>query len=288
MEHSKNIETFIACDAEYTDARVALFGAPFDGTASYRPGSRFAPRAIRSESFGLETYSPYQDRDLTALSVFDGGDLELPFGNPKKALSLIEAYVSLLLRDEKRPVMLGGEHLVTLGAVRAVAKKYPGLCVLHLDAHTDLRDEYLGETLSHATVMRRVWEIVGDGKLFQFGIRSGEKHEFEFARAHTELHAFDLNGWRDVIDRLAGHPVYVSLDLDILDPSVLPGTGTPEPGGIGFCALLNAVTGLSGLHIVGGDVTELSPNYDPSGISTAAACKILRELLLAMGEAPVK
>jgi len=283
MNQNKNIETFLGCAAEYADASLALFGAPFDGTASYRPGARFAPKAMRSESHGLETYSPYQDRDLASLSVFDGGDLELPYGNPKKALSMIESYVSLLLKDGKTPVMLGGEHLVTLGAIKAVAKMTPGLVVLHLDAHTDLRDEYSGEKLSHATVMRRVWELVGDGKLIQFGVRSGEKHEFDFAREHAELHAFGLRGWDDVMDRLAGRPVYVSLDLDILDPSVLPGTGTPEPGGVGFSELLEAIVRLDRLRVVGCDVTELSPNYDQSGVSTAAACKILRELLLAIG-----
>jgi len=275
--------SFLACDAEYADAELILFGAPFDGTASFRPGARFAPKAIRADSDGLETYSPYQDKDLTDRRIFDGGDLELPFGNPQKALTLIEHYVAQLLSDGKIPVMMGGEHLVTLGAVRALVKQHADLHVLHLDAHADLRDGYLGEALSHATVMRRVWELVGDGRITQMGIRSGEKHEFDFARTHTKLHAFGLRGWDDASDKLAGLPVYVSLDLDILDPSVLPGTGTPEPGGVSFRELLDAVTTLDGLHVVGCDITELSPPYDPSGISTAAACKILREMLLIIG-----
>ncbi|MCL2748126.1 MAG: agmatinase [Oscillospiraceae bacterium] len=277
-------DAFMACDAEYRDARVVLFGAPFDGTASFRPGARFAPRAIRGDSHGLETWSPYWERDLASCAVFDGGDLELPFGNPQAALALIEGYVSSRLRDGKTPFMLGGEHLVTLGAVRACAKVYPGLRVLHLDAHADLRDEYLGEKLSHATVMRRVWELVGDGGLFQFGIRSGEAREFAFAGDHTVLHPFDLGGIADIAEALAGHPVYVSLDLDVLDPSVCPGTGTPEPGGVSFRDLQEALAAMHMLRVVGCDVTELSPPCDPSGISVAAACKIVREMLIAICE----
>ena len=278
-----NRDSFLACAAEYEDAKIVLFGAPFDGTTSFRPGARFAPRVIRTDSYGLETYSPRQHKDLTALFIFDGGDLELPFGNPQKALTFIEKYISRLLRDGKIPFMLGGEHLVTLGAIRAAEKKYPNLRVLHLDAHTDLRDEYLGEKLSHATVMRRVWERVGDGRIVQVGLRSGEKEEFDFARAHTVLHECNKREWSEITDQLSGEPLYVSLDLDILDPSIFPGTGTPEPGGISFSDLQKTVMQMSGLNIVGCDVVELSPPYDPSGISAAAACKIVRELLLVIG-----
>lgn len=280
---SKNIETFIGCDREYTEADIALFGAPFDGTTSFRPGTRFASSAIRRESFGIETYSPYQDRDLSEIRVFDCGDLELPFGNTEKALLLIEAHTNRLLEDQKLPVMVGGEHLVTLGAVRAVARRFPDLHVVHFDAHTDLRDEYLGEKLSHAAVMRRVWDILGDGRIHQFGIRSGEKHEFLFAEEHTSLQKFNLDGFAETVRALAGKPVYFTLDLDVLDPSVFPGTGTPEAGGISYHELQEAVTRLNGLQIVGCDINELSPPYDHSGVSTAAACKILRELLLSIG-----
>lgn len=179
---NKNIETFIGCESEYNEADIVLFGAPFDGTTSFRPGTRFGSKAIRSESFGIETYSPYQDRDLEDLKVFDAGDLELCFGNTEKVLKDIEECTDKILEDEKLPVMIGGEHLVTLGTIRSFVKKYDDLHVVHFDAHTDLRDDYLGEKLSHATVMRRVLEIIGDKKLFQYGIRSGEKAEFEFAK----------------------------------------------------------------------------------------------------------
>ncbi|MDD3203131.1 MAG: agmatinase, partial [Pygmaiobacter massiliensis] len=228
----------------------------------------------------IETYSPYSDRDLVDCSIFDGGDLELPFGNTEKVLELTRDYTAQLLRDGKCPVMLGGEHLVTLGTVRAVAEQYPDLHVIHFDAHTDLRTDYLGEQLSHSTVMKQVWNLIGDGRLHQFGIRSGEKYEFEFAKQHTDLHKFDLNGFEQTVAALKGKPVYFSLDLDVLDPSIFCGTGTPEAGGITFKELLDAVLQLHRLNIVGCDINELSPHYDQSGASTAVACKITREILL--------
>lgn len=279
---TKNVETFLGCDCEYEEAKAVLFGAPFDSTTSFRPGTRFASRTMRAESFGLETYSPYQDKDLTDIAVFDGGDLELCFGDTSLALGQIEEFAAKIVADGKLPVMIGGEHLVTLGAVRAVAKQYPDLHILHFDAHADLRDDYLGATLSHATVLRRSWELVGDGRIFQFGIRSGDRSEFLWAKDHVTTQKFNFDGLEDVIQKLADHPVYVTIDLDVLDPSVFPGTGTPEPGGVGFLQLLNAVLSLKGLNVVGCDVNELSPVYDQSGVSTAVACKILRELLLTL------
>lgn len=277
---NKNVHTFLACDAEYEEADIVLFGAPFDGTTSFRPGTRFGPPAIRGESFGIETYSPYSDRDLTSCRVFDGGDLELPFGNTERALDMIEKYTHGLLKDKKRFVMLGGEHLVTLGALRAAAERYPDLHIIHFDAHTDLRTEYLGEELSHSTVIYQAWKIVGDGRIHQFGIRSGEKYEFEFAKKHTNLRKFDLSGFNETVAQLKDKPVYFTLDLDVLDPSIFCGTGTPEAGGVTFKELLDAVLQLERLNIVGCDINELSPHYDQSGSSTAVACKITREILL--------
>lgn len=277
---NKNIHTFIGCDSEYADSRIVLFGAPFDGTTSYRPGTRFAAAAMRSESFGIESYSPYQDKDLTDQEIFDGGDLELSFGNPAKALDAITTYTEQILADGKIPCMIGGEHLVTLGTLRAVTAHYPELHIIHFDAHADLREDYLGEKLSHATVMRRAWELVGDGRLFQFGIRSGDKSEFAFAKDHTIMHKFDLQGLEQVVKDLQGKPVYLSIDLDVLDSSVFPGTGTPEAGGISFKELIAGILSMQGLNIVACDLNELSPMLDSSGASTAAACKALRELLL--------
>lgn len=280
MNFDRNVQTFIGCDSEYKDSRIVIFGAPFDGTTSYRPGARFASAAVRNESYGIETYSPYLDRDLGEIRVFDGGDLEIGFGNPEKPLRAIEGYVSELLADTKLPVMIGGEHLVTLGAVRAVAARYPGLRIVHFDAHADLRDDYLGERLSHAAVMRRCWELVGDGRIYQFGIRSGDKAEFVWGREHVRTHRFDLGGVEKLAAEIGQAPVYFTIDLDVLDPSCFPGTGTPEAGGVGFRELLDAVSEVLKLHVVAADIVELSPPCDQSGCSTATACKLLRELLL--------
>lgn len=277
-----NIQTFIAAEAAFDDARAVLFGAPFDGTTSFRPGTRFGPQTIRAESDGIETYSPYQNKDLEDIAVFDSGDLLLPFGNTEAVLSMIEARTQEILDAGKMPVMLGGEHLVTLGAVRAMVKKYPDLHIIHFDAHADLRDDYLGERLSHATVLRRSWDLLGDGRIHQFGIRSGERSEFEFALEHTDFHPFNVKDVLDVVLALGDKvPVYVTLDLDVLDPSLFCGTGTPEAGGIFFQDLEEALLALEALNVVGFDMNELSPHYDASGVSTAVACKVLREMLLA-------
>ena len=280
---NKNIETFLCCDAPLPKAGTVLFGAPFDSTTSYRPGTRFGSGTIRRESFGIESYSPYQDRDLEDISVLDCGDLELCLGDAEKALDQIAEMTSEILDAGKRPFMLGGEHLVTLGAFRAVCQKYADVHILHFDAHADLREDYLGARLSHACVLRRCWELVGDGRIFQFGIRSGDREEFRFGADHVFTHRFDLEGLEKTVAALQGRPVYFTLDLDVLDPSVCPGTGTPEPGGVSFDALRQAVTLVcEKLDIVGCDVNELSPPYDPSGISAMAACKIVREMLLAL------
>ena len=281
---NKNIHTFIGCDAEYSDSKIVLFGAPYDGTTSYRPGTRFASAAIRNESYGIETYSVYQDKDLTDYAVFDGGDLEFPFGDPNIPLTMIEKYVDQLLEDEKLPLMIGGEHLVTLGAVRSVVKKYPDLHILHFDAHADLRQDYLGIELSHSTVMRRCHDLIGDGRIYQFGIRSGERVEFKFAREHCITNKFNFDTLPEVIKELQQKqvPVYFTIDLDVLDSSVFPGTGTPEAGGVTFMELLNAMIKASKLNIVAADLNELSPMYDQSGASTALACKLVREFILAL------
>ncbi|MGN0641573.1 MAG: agmatinase [Huintestinicola sp.] len=280
--------TFIGCDTPFDEAQAVIFGAPFDSTTSYRPGTRFGPRAIRSESFGIETYSPYQDRDLLDMKVFDSGDLELRFGSPESALDDIRARTKEILEAGKLPVMLGGEHLVTLGAFRAVTEHYgKDVSIIQFDAHADLREEYLGQELSHACVIRRCHDIVGDGHVFQFGIRSGDREEFAFAAKHTQMYKTGIEGVSfdnisEVITALKGKKVYLTIDLDVLDPSFFPGTGTPEAGGASFNQLLSALVKLKELDIVGADINELSPHYDQSGASTAIACKLLRELLMVL------
>lgn len=280
----KNIHTFIGCDDSYDESKIVIFGAPFDGTTSYRPGTRFASSTIRNESFSIETYSPYQDRDLTDYPIFDSGDLELPIGDTNMVLSAIEKFVEKLLSDGKTPLMIGGEHLVTLGAVRSAVGHYPDLHIIHFDAHADLRDEYLGVRLSHASVMRRCYDLVGDNKIFQFGIRSGDREEFAWGKDRVSTCKFGFDNLDEVVDNLQGKPVYFTLDLDVLDPSIFPGTGTPEAGGVTFNELLKALKKVLSLNIVGLDMNELSPVYDQTGSSTSVACKILREMLLFLSE----
>lgn len=281
-----NIETFIGCESSFEEASIVLYGAPFDSTTSFRPGARFGPSAMRHESFGLETYSPYQDKDLIDISVFDSGDLELCFGSSEIALSDIQKRAEEILKAGKFPLLLGGEHLVTLGAVRAAAAKYPDLHIIHFDAHADLRDDYLGAKLSHACVLRRCYEIVGDGHIHQFCIRSGEREEFQFASRHTDFHPFTFEGLEETVRELKEKQVsvYFTIDLDCMDPSVFPGTGTPEAGGVSFLELLKAIRTVSQANLVGADVNELAPMLDASGVSTATACKVLRELLLAIAK----
>ncbi|MDD3470837.1 MAG: agmatinase [Thermoguttaceae bacterium] len=291
-----NVETFIGCDATYADASIVLYGAPFDSTTSYRPGARFGSKAIRGESFGIEMYSPYQNRDLTDYAIFDSGDLELCFGSPESALNVIGERTRTILNDGKFPFLIGGEHLVTLGAVREVLPRYPNLHIIHFDAHADLRDDYFGAKLSHACVLRRCDELLRATepasnsqatfrpRIHQFGIRSGIREEFEFAAKYTNMHRFDFAGLAETIESLGDAPVYLTLDLDVLDPSAFPGTGTPEAGGVSFLQLLSAIQTVRLANVVGCDVNELAPNLDASGASTALACKVVRELLLALAK----
>lgn len=208
--------------------------------------------------------------------------MEFPFGNTKKVVEEIKDTAHTIIKDGKIPFMIGGEHLVSLGLAKALVESNDNIRILHFDAHADLRNDYLGESLSHATVMRRIWDLVGDNRIYQFGIRSGLKEEFDWAKEHTRLNLFNFNNLRPVLKELTGVPVYVTIDLDVLDPSVFPGTGTIEPGGVFFADLIEAIKGLRELNIIGADVVELSPHYDSSGASTAVACKVIRELVLSM------
>ncbi len=286
----RNVEAFIGCESSYEDAAIVLFGAPFDSTTSFRPGARFGSAAIRHESFGLETYSPYQQCDLTDYAVFDSGDLELCFGSAEAALADIEAHAAQILRDGKFPLLIGGEHLVTLGAFRAALERYPDLHIIHFDAHADLREDYLGAKLSHACVLRRCHDLIGDGRIHQFCIRSGEREEFRFAAEHTDMHPFGFEGLTECVEALkkSNTPVYFTIDLDCLDPSVFPGTGTPEAGGVTFPQLLEAILKVCTANVIAADINELAPMLDTSGMSTATACKVLRELLLALCNHNVK
>ncbi|WP_414042400.1 agmatinase [Macrococcus animalis] len=277
-----NKYVYMSCDASFEDATTVIYGAPFDGTVSNRPGTRFAADAIRSESYGLETYSPYLDKDLEDVNIIDTGDVDITIGNKVKVLEELEDTARVIINANKLPFMLGGEHLVTLGPFRAVHEKYPDVVLVQLDAHTDLRDDYMGESLSHATVVRRIHDIVGDNRIFQFGIRSGTKEEFDWSNTHTTLEKFSIDTLNDLPNILGGTPVYVTIDLDCLDPSIFPGTGTPEPGGLTYKELEPAFKVFEQLNVVAADIVELSPPYDHSGVSNAVAAKVARELMLAI------
>ncbi len=277
---------FIGCECSFEEARTVLFGAPYDSTTSFRPGTRFGPAAMRMESFGIETYSMLLDRDLVDdTAVFDSGDIELPFGDQVRALAMIEERATAILDAGKRPFLLGGEHLVTLGAVRAVAKKHPDLHIVHFDAHADVRTDYLGNPLSHSCVLRRCPDLHADGRIFQFGIRSGTRDERQFMRdGHVTTECFSDQTLNDVLKKLGPDvPVYLTIDMDVLDPSEFPGTGTQEAGGFCYHQLVGDMVRIcKHLNIVGLDNVELNPGLDPTGRSTALACKFLRECLLAL------
>lgn len=274
---------FIASSDDYESAQAVVYGMPMDFTVSFRPGSRFGPGRIREVSVGLEEYSPYLDRSLDEICVFDAGDLPLPFGNAARSLDMIGDYVAQLLADDKFPLGLGGEHLVTWPIVQAVHAKHPDLALIHIDAHADLREEYEGEALSHSTPVRKIAELLGGRNVYQFGIRSGTREEFRYAREHLNFHPFDvLEPLERRLPELAGRPVYVTIDIDVLDPSAAPGTGTAEAGGITNKELLAAVHAIarSEAQVVGADLVEVAPVYDPSEQTQIAAAKLVREMLL--------
>jgi agmatinase len=271
---------FMAFDGG-ADAPWVLFGLPMDFTASFQPGSRFGPSRIREASWGLETFSPLLGRDLGDIAVQDLGDLELPIGNVRESLDAIRAAAQELLAQGRRFLALGGEHLVTLPLVQAVHAVYPDLVVIHWDAHADLRETYLGERLSHATVVRRLVEEVGSRRVYQFGIRSGTREEWAFAAQHTHLFPGEvLAPLRQVREDLAEAPLYFTLDVDVLDPAYMPGTGTPEPGGIHPTEAFFGIKELDGLNVVGADIVETMPLHDTSQRSALLAAKLVRELAL--------
>jgi agmatinase len=277
------IETnYISANASFEKSRGVILGCPYDGSASFRPGARFGPSAIRRASWGIETFSPYFQRDLTQCSIHDMGDLELPLGEKKISLGLIRKALGQILSKRKFPILLGGDHLITLPIIEEILSIYPRLHLIQIDAHTDLREDYLGESLSHSTVMRKVVDHLGEGRLFQIGIRSGTEDEFKLARRMKSIVSFDSNSLSSMIRRLRNQPVYITLDLDVVDPSLLPGVGTPEPGGLTFHEIISLLRKLQTLQVIGFDMVELTPDYDPTQVSSVTASVILRETILGL------
>jgi len=276
------IETnYISANASFEESKGVILGCPYDGSASFRPGARFGPSAIRRASWGIETFSPYFQRDLAQCSIHDMGDLELPLGEKRISLGLIRKALGQILSKKKFPILLGGDHLITLPIVEEILPIYPRLHLVQIDAHTDLREDYLGEALSHSTVMRKVTEHLGEGRLFQIGIRSGAEEEFKLARRMKSIVSLDSSSLSSMMRRLGNKPVYISLDLDVMDPSLLPGVGTPEPGGVTFQEIISLLKKLQTLHVIGFDMVELTPDYDPTQVSSVTASVILREMILA-------
>ncbi|MBR1424398.1 agmatinase [bacterium] len=261
----------------YSSSDIIMLGLPFDGTVSYRSGSRFAPEQIRLASWGLEEYSPIFDRELSDVNFHDAGDLEFPLGNTNKTLEQIENNVKDIYKDGKRVFGIGGEHLVTFPEIKAISEFYKDLAIVHFDAHTDLREEYLGEEMSHSAVIRHCSKIVGPENIKQIGIRSGMKEEWEFMEKNNTL----CHKYSD-LDCIKGKNIFITVDLDCLDTSIVPGTGTPEVGGMSFNELVDWFKYLKNFNIIGADVVELAPDYDTSGASTAVATKVIRELLMIM------
>jgi agmatinase len=275
---------FIKSHPNFEESEAVIYGMPMDWTVSYRPGSRFGPARIREVSIGLEEYSPYLDRELGEVKYFDAGDIPLPFGNAQRSLDMIEEFVDRLLAADKFPLGLGGEHLVSWPVMKAVYKKYPDLAIIHMDAHTDLREQYEGEPLSHSTPIRKIAELIGPQNVYSFGIRSGMKEEFEWAKENGMYIAkFEvLEPLKEVLPTLAGRPVYVTIDIDVLDPAHAPGTGTVDAGGITSKELLAAIHEIarSDVRVVGADLVEVAPVYDHSEQTANTASKLVREMIL--------
>ncbi len=270
-------KNFIGATNDFESARVVMLGMPFDGTCSNRPGTRFAPQQIRLESVGIETYSPIFDADLEDVEFFDAGDLEFPFGNTQKTLELIEKNVADIYTANKKLLGVGGEHLVTLPSIKAILRHIDpkSLAVVHFDAHTDLREEYLGEELTHAGVMNKIGKIIGFENIAQIGIRSGEKAEFELMKKYdTQLHS------PEQLKRFENKNIFVTIDLDVLELGAMSAVGPPEAGGMLYQELLVWLKEVKNYNIVGADVVELAPDIDPTRVSTATACKVIRETLM--------
>jgi agmatinase len=261
--------------------RVGLFGVPYDGTTSFRPGTRFGPTAIREVSNGIETYCPQLDLDLDDLAFADLGALEIPFGNPEPVVAAVKQATESVLALGLKPLMLGGEHSISSGAVAAVAEQHPDLALVQLDAHADLRQEWLGATHSHACAMRRCLEVLPSKQLLQIAIRSGTREEFSELRQTGRLVAIERMA--EALKPLRGKPIYLTVDLDWFDPSVMAGTGTPEPGGFLWGDFANLIAELRHHNLVAADVVELAPMLDPSGVSSVLAAKVVRSLLLSLG-----
>ncbi len=278
-----NVQFLSSSSTEIMPGKPALLGCPLDLTSTFRSGSDMAPEAIRIASDSIETYSPFLDMDLTDFPFSDLGDVDVSGDSVEKALEAIERTATDAIRKGARLVTLGGEHTITLPLIKAFDRVYPDLVLIHADAHTDLRDQYEGSILNHATVIKRITEIIGPRRLIQMGIRSGTREEFTWMRENGTLMKWDSSASEELYRRIDGRPVYFTLDLDVLDPACFHATGNPEPGGWFYHDMENLLEALLKTHMVAADIVELNPNLDPTQVGAITASKIVRELLLIIG-----
>jgi len=276
---------FMGSNESYEDSNIILVGVPMDFTCSFRPGTRFGPQKIREVSIGIEEYSIYMDKSLEDYAYFDSGDLDLPIGNVERSLEIIGQAAKEILDDNKFSLFIGGEHLISVPVIREVYNKYGDeLIVVHFDAHADLREGYLGCPNSHASAIRRLVDFMPGKNIYQFGIRSGTKEEYEYAKANTNMYTIEvLEPLKKVVNKFKGRPVHFTLDIDVVDPAYANGTGTPEPGGISSKELIQALDVMKDLNIVGFDIVEVSPHYDQSDRTALLAAKIIRDMIMIVG-----
>ncbi|MBQ4647384.1 MAG: agmatinase [Candidatus Gastranaerophilales bacterium] len=265
---------FIGANPSYEESKIVMLGMPYDCTCSNRAGTRFGPQAARLESIGIETYSVYFDSEMDDLNFYDAGDLEYPFGNAKRALDITEENVDCIYNDNKKLLGVGGEHLITLASVKSVLKKYDNVAVVQFDAHTDLRKQYLGEELTHSGVMYQIAQLIGFENIAQIGLRSGEKEEFDLVKKYDTLKTK-----KEQLDKFKDKNIFLTIDLDVLDPSLMSGVGTPEAGGLTYLELMEWIMYLKNFNIVGADIMELAPDVDITKTSSATCCKLIREVL---------
>lgn len=266
---------FIGANDDYDASEIVLLGMPYDCTCSNRAGTRFGPQAIRLESVGIETYSPIFNKDLENINFYDAGDLEYPFGNAQKMLDITEENVDIIYNDNKKLLGIGGEHLITYASVKSILKKYNDIAIVQFDAHCDLREQYLGEHLTHSGVMNKIAQLIGFENIAQIGLRSGEKEEFDKVKKYNTLLYK-----KEQLDKFKNKNIFITLDLDVLDPSVMSGVGTPEAGGLSYNELIDWLIYLKDFNIIGADIMELAPDIDITKVSTATACKLVREFLM--------
>ncbi len=285
FEHIERLSDFMAASDDYETAKAVLWGIGQDFTTSYRPGTRFGPGRIREASYGLEEFSYHSLKTLADKNFFDLGDISVVFGDPRVSLDRAHQVARKLFNDGKLPIMMGGEHLVTLPCVKAAHEKYGNdMVLLQFDAHADLREDYLGNPMSHAAVMKRCLEFLPSKNLYQFGIRSGTAEEYRIGSTECNLFPHEvLRPLKEVMPTLGNRPVYITIDIDVMDPAFAPGTGTPEPGGIHSREMIDAVLAMAGLNVIGFDVVEVAPSLDHTDRTVVLGAKLIREAILAFG-----